>query len=88
MVTNFFELATTLKNLGNQKKKIDFSLGASSRPQRRLNCLSQFLFHLNLILRHILSLLPLGFKMKKKKSTVLPEDDGEGVLPENLKANH
>ena len=88
MVTNFFELATTLKNLGNQKKKLISALELQVRPQRRLNCLSQFLFHLNLILRHILSLLPLGFKMKKKKSTVLPEDDGEGVLPENLKANH
>ena len=36
MVTNFFELATTLKNLGNQKKKIDFSLGASSKATEKV----------------------------------------------------
>lgn len=35
---------------------------------------------------HILSLLPLGFKMKEKKSTVLRDDAGICGEPENFKA--
>ena len=36
MATNFLELATTLKNLGNQKKKLISCPGASSKATEKV----------------------------------------------------